>query len=788
MKNKQILTKHLNDDLFCDSILLSTLECYLHHIDNCADLSQIDKDRYLASVGGCLNLIRNINDLKSRFIIENGDPQILYQLEGEKRNLEIEKQNLPGIQFLENLPQSCNAEFFFEALCNATRLSAINQQSLLFKQETVYEQIKIKEINILKQDSLGNQNAIFEKEFELATYLEGKLKLELMERKKFETLNSEKITPYFMSLVKGSKVEAKLDEITREDGTEFANNDDRVKYIVDTFGDLYKKPPGEVIDVNCIENFLGDLTENNVIKNSKLKPEQKIELENDLTIEELDKSIDEANLKSAPGADGFSNKFIKKFWHLFRAPLMRLAAFCYDRNSLTDSFRNANIRLIPKKGNLKLLKNWRPISLLNCFYKVISRAISNRLKTVMDQLTPVCQKGYSTTRRCQEVLLNVIEGIEECKRRGLKGALLSLDIRKAFDTLGHRYIDRVLTFYNFGENFKKWVTLLSTNRMACIILEGGHLSHTFNLERGNAQGDIISPFIFLLGYQILLFKLQFDLQTEGIIAPPIVPVGCPPLPHQVISSAPKVLAMADDATLLVKLNINTPNRIKEILRDFGNISGLLCNLEKTVVIPIGITAPLENEIIETGFSFDQCAIILGMEISNTLGNFETAAGKIRSALNKEINFWARFRLSLPGRVNIAKSMLYSQLNYTGSFLPFSSEQIGTFSKIIEQFVRGNLKIAKDRIFLDKKLGGLGLVPLKNFLNCQKCGWFKLILKLDDHWKQIIFYNSYGNIFNARKCWYPDNIILSSFCKSLEILTNCSLMFDFVGSKVEVIFW
>jgi len=82
-----------------------------------------------------------------------------------------------------------------------------------------------------------------------------------------------------------------------------------------------------------------------------------------------------------------------------------------------------------------------------------------------------------------------------------------------------------------------------------------------------------------------------------------------------------------------------------------------------------------------------------------------------------------------------------------------------------------LKIARDRVFLEKKQGGLGLVPIKNFLTCQKCGWFKLVSKLDDHWKRIIFYNSYGNIFNARKCWYPNNIILSSFCESLEILSE-----------------
>ena len=75
--------------------------------------------------------------------------------------------------------------------------------------------------------------------------------------------------------------------------------------------------------------------------------------------------------------------------------------------------------------------------------------------------------------------------------------------------------------FGFGENFKKWVKLLCTNRKACIMLEGGKASRTFNLLRGNAQGDIPSPFIFILCYQILIYKIQFDLQIIGFVSSPV---------------------------------------------------------------------------------------------------------------------------------------------------------------------------------------------------------------------------------------------------------------------------
>ncbi len=142
-------------------------------------------------------------------------------------------------------------------------------------------------------------------------------------------------------------------------------------------------------------DFLGETAIHEKVLNAKLTEEEKLDLDQVLSLAELDKSINEANMKSAPGPDGLINPFIKHFWHLFRVPLYKYANKCFSNGNLSDGFRRARIRLIPKKGNTKLLKNWRPISLLNCFYKIISRAFTNRLKNYMDKLTPTAQKGYS---------------------------------------------------------------------------------------------------------------------------------------------------------------------------------------------------------------------------------------------------------------------------------------------------------------------------------------------------------------------------------------------------------
>jgi len=79
--------------------------------------------------------------------------------------------------------------------------------------------------------------------------------------------------------------------------------------------------------------------------------------------------------------------------------------------------------------------------------------MGNRLKTVMDKLTPIGQKGHSKTRRCQEVLLNLIEAIDECKSKKIRGCILSLDIRKAFDCVSHDFVKKTFKIFQFWRKY-----------------------------------------------------------------------------------------------------------------------------------------------------------------------------------------------------------------------------------------------------------------------------------------------------------------------------------------------
>jgi hypothetical protein len=172
-----------------------------------------------------------------------------------------------------------------------------------------------------------------------------------------------------------------------------------------------------------------------------------------------------------------------------------------------------------------------------------------------------------------------------------------------------------------------------------------------------------------------------------------------------------VYGLADDATVLTTMDVNSLTRIKGILVEYGSISGLECNVEKTILMQVGSNLPIEPEIVQLGFDIRDEITLLGLIIQKDTGVWEKNFAKISNAIKKEINFWLRFNLSLPGRIAISKSMLYSQLNYLGSFLPLTDIYVTEWSNLIENYVLGPLNIAKSRRYLCRTEGGLWLFDI-----------------------------------------------------------------------------
>ena len=111
-----------------------------------------------------------------------------------------------------------------------------------------------------------------------------------------------------------------------------------------------------------------------------LSPSQSISCEGFLSSEELLNSVRSLNTGKSPGSDGLSVEFCLHFWESLGPLLLCVANRCFADGELCPSMKGSVTRLIFKKrGDVKHLKNWRPISLLNVDYKIISKAITLRL-------------------------------------------------------------------------------------------------------------------------------------------------------------------------------------------------------------------------------------------------------------------------------------------------------------------------------------------------------------------------------------------------------------------------
>ena len=94
--------------------------------------------------------------------------------------------------------------------------------------------------------------------------------------------------------------------------------------------------------------------------------------------------------------------------------------------------------------------NWRPISLLNVIYKLMSSVIANRLKLVLDKLISNKQKGFISGRYIGEN----IRMIYETQQQNIPALLVSIDFQQAFDTISWKFIDKTLDYFNFGPSIK----------------------------------------------------------------------------------------------------------------------------------------------------------------------------------------------------------------------------------------------------------------------------------------------------------------------------------------------
>jgi len=152
---------------------------------------------------------------------------------------------------------------------------------------------------------------------------------------------------------------------------------------------------------------------------------------------------------------------------------------------------------------------------LNTDYKIASKALARPIETILPKLVQPDQTGFMKERYIGENLTLISDVLEYTKNEDLTGVLVSLDFRKAFDTLEWPFINSVLNHFNFGESVKRWAGIFYTD-VGSAVLNNRFAANWFKPTRVVRQGCPLSPYLFILGAEILSNKICQSKLVKGV--------------------------------------------------------------------------------------------------------------------------------------------------------------------------------------------------------------------------------------------------------------------------------
>ena len=317
----------------------------------------------------------------------------------------------------------------------------------------------------------------------------------------------EKSNKYFLKLVSRNRAHKSMNKLHTDAGDYTVNPHEIRNMQVEFYQNLYRER--RTADLEQTNAYLND------IQLPTLNQEEKEACEGLLSFEECEKVLKTFKSGKAPGNDGIPAEFYKKFWPIFGRYLVESLNTSYREGELTNSQKQAVISLIDKGKDRTMLKNWRPISLLNVDSKIASKAISSRLVKILPKLINDNQVGYVQNRNITENIRTIQDLLNFTKIKDIPGLMIMIDFEKAFDSLDWKFLDLVLKKFNFGQSLTNWVKTLYTGASSCVI-NNGVTSKYFPVERGVRQGDPLSPYLFILAVEVLACAIRQNKDIKGI--------------------------------------------------------------------------------------------------------------------------------------------------------------------------------------------------------------------------------------------------------------------------------
>jgi exonuclease III len=642
--------------------------------------------------------------------------------------LETDYQNKikESIENIARINNGANPNTLWEIIKGEIRNQTIKYSTFKNKMSKIEEENLIKEIKIIENNLNENRNVAENKTIytlkkeQLDKLYEKKVNGHLLRARALNVELNEKNTKYFANLEKRHAEKKSITKLVVE-SKEITNFSEIMSEQFKFYKNIYSSKTLNTSNINFFKENM-----------QKLNDENSTKCEGKITEDECRLAINEMKNNKSPGSDGLTVEFYKQFWPELKDYYVNSINYSFEKGELTELQKQGIITLLPKPGkDLNELSNWRPISLLNVDYKIVTKAIANRIKKVLPNLISEEQTGFLKGRYIGENVRLIFETIEYVQQKHLPCLLFFADFERAFDCLNHEFIFKCLKHLNFGTSLIQWIKLFYKSAQSSII-NNGHFTDFFAIERGVRQGCPLSTSLFIICVQFLSHTISMDEGIKGI---------------KVNKKEIKQTLFADDATFINNGEKGSFEKLIHVISDFENVSGLRLNTKKSTVLRIG-TLNKTNIILAKDKKFiwtSTQAKTLGMTFCNDYqqnikNNMEPKLQEFKNCLKQ----WEHRKLTLLGKITVIKTFALPKLIYPFTVLENPSDNhIADIKSSIFKFLWDNKpdKIKRTELTKSYEEGGLKLTNIDSFLTSIKACWVKRLLNDDNKGLWKCFYEN-----------------------------------------------
>ncbi|XP_050217654.1 uncharacterized protein LOC126668506 [Mercurialis annua] len=451
----------------------------------------------------------------------------------------------------------------------------------------------------------------------------------------------------------------------------------------------------------------------------KISAAQSMALTDSFSEEEILSTLMNCEDNKAPGPDGFNFFFYKRAWHIMKYDFLQLFSTFHSTGTFPPGINTAFLVLIPKIKGATNLTDFRPISLINGVFKLLSKVLANRMSLVLPHIISENQFGFIKGRNIHDCHMIASEILHIAARRKEKLFLLKLDFKKAFDSISWDFILKMLNRMGFDDTWKKWISyFFDTSQLS--VLVNGSPSTNFLMGKGVRQGDPLSPMLFVLaveGLKALISQAVNNHLLDGIRIDGY---------REPIS----ILQFADDTLLFIPQDLDMIRNLLRILRCFELVSGLSINYQKSSILGINV----DDETLAAASSILNCPTdtfpitYLGLPLSPKSIRANLWQPLV-SKFSDQLALWKGNLLSPAGRLILIRSVLNSfPVYFMGSFA-IPQAVIAVLDRCMKRFlwhgnVEGNgiCKVSWESVCLPFEKGGLNLIPFKLKNQSLLCKW------------------------------------------------------------------